>query len=256
MSNDNKPRASINVAVTCALDHNHLSEEDIVAVESIADLNLKVVDMVIEITSLSGLPPDLATAVRVSFEMPDFVESSLLPADGSDNDITKIPDPPLAETSFEAIYFTDATPRVVNVAPKLNYKRCVRIYNVNKKILEWWRDEGLIVRVWGRQMPDAKDAGKDSSYDDAASEHLHLGPAPSQDGSAGPDRAGSLLKMPSKLKSEPSAEDRERMNRMMQQRLRQQVKELQDEVVELKKQLKDCSCGGSKPSAGKTGGKH
>ena len=33
------------------------------------------------------------------------------------------------------------------MAPKIGYKRSVRIYNVNPKIIEWWREDGMIVRV-------------------------------------------------------------------------------------------------------------
>jgi hypothetical protein len=67
-----------------------LLEEEILAVENISELNLKIVDIEVEITSLSGLPMELASNVRCTYEMPDFVESSILPPDGSDNDITKV----------------------------------------------------------------------------------------------------------------------------------------------------------------------
>jgi hypothetical protein len=81
----------------------------------------------------------------------------------------------------------------VNVAPKITYKRTIRIYNVNRKIIEWWRDDGLIVRVWGRQPPDAViSAAKDAHYDENSS-NPYVGPSREE-----LEAQGSMARMTSK----------------------------------------------------------
>jgi len=249
LGNDGKARATITMSVSCQLDHNGLSEEEILAVENISELNLKIVDIEVEITSLSGLPMELASGVRCTYEMPDFVESSILPPDGSDNDITKIPDPPLVPTDFEAKYSTALSDMKVNVAPKIAYKRTIRIYNVNRKIIEWWRDDGLIVRVWGRQPPDAViSAAKDAHYDENSS-NPYVGPSREE-----LEAQGSMARMTSKaignklVNAKEAKSVGQAMNRMMQQRLRLQVKQLQEENVALKKQIKELQDAAAKKS--------
>ena len=159
-------------------------EEEALNADTIHDItDLHYLDLEINFIQAEALPAILASDCRIKYSFPNFIHCLLLPEDYKEK---KYSFSELNEKiSSGMTYITPSNPATLDqliINPILNYKRVIRLYDLNYKIKEWFKNADLILEVIGEAPPSqitnpieqqqqAVDLNRSISIDEVSNHH-------------------------------------------------------------------------------------